>query len=321
VLAAQRAPIDTLHWLAGCWTSATSTTTIEEQWMQPRGGSMVGVSRTVTSGRHREHEFLRIFASGDTLVYAAVPSGQQPTEFRAKTISPTEIVFENPAHDFPQRIKYRLASREMLVATIEGDRAGRRQPVVFSYAKSACAGDASRAATQSASQAPLTAAAAKLALQPRYDALLERENAILGSINSWFGENGDASFMHLMWTAGGESVPVGTRELLLGAGERMKVANSGAALKNRRYAHSLDKVLARGDTAEVLVTSNYTWVVADTGGRYGPRGGEVERGGVERRVDKWVRSSGDWRLRQVSIIGLEVSMGGKVVSRDGKAIP
>ena len=106
--------------------------------MQPRGGTMIGVSRTVTNGRHREHEFLRIFALGDTLVYAAIPSGQQPTEFRAKAISPTEIVFENPAHDFPQRVTYRLASREMLIATIDGDRAGRRQPVVFSYARSAC---------------------------------------------------------------------------------------------------------------------------------------------------------------------------------------
>ena len=78
-LNAQPAPVDTLHWLAGCWTFATPTTTIEEQWMQPRGGSMVGMSRTVTNGRHREHEFLRIFASGDTLVYAAAPDGDSPS--------------------------------------------------------------------------------------------------------------------------------------------------------------------------------------------------------------------------------------------------
>jgi hypothetical protein len=105
--------------------------------MAPAGGVMLGMSRTVRGGMVREHEFLRLYAAGDTLIYAAMPSGQQPTEFRGRSPAAGELVFENPAHDFPQRIRYRL-SGDTLTATIDGDRAGRRAPVVFAYRRSAC---------------------------------------------------------------------------------------------------------------------------------------------------------------------------------------
>ncbi len=40
-----------LAWLAGCWEVAGATTVVEEQWMRPRGGSMLGMSRTTRDGR------------------------------------------------------------------------------------------------------------------------------------------------------------------------------------------------------------------------------------------------------------------------------
>src|SRR5687767_9122872 len=58
----QRAAVDTLRWLSGCWSLNVPTVTVEEQWMSPSGGVMLGVSRTVRGGAAREHEFLRIFA-------------------------------------------------------------------------------------------------------------------------------------------------------------------------------------------------------------------------------------------------------------------
>ena len=137
-LAAQRAPVDTLRWLAGCWRLSTATRTVEEQWMAPAGGVMLGMSRTVVNGRYREHEFLRIYSAGDTLVYAPQPSGQAPAEFRSTRIGPGEIVFENPVHDFPTRIEYRRVSTDTVTATVGSDRPGARRPLVFAYVRSAC---------------------------------------------------------------------------------------------------------------------------------------------------------------------------------------
>ena len=135
-----RTPADTLAWLAGCWRSATGSAVVEEQWMAPAGGVLLGTGRTVAGGRVRSFEFLRIFAAGDTLVYAATPSGQAYTEFRAKRVGPGEILFENPAHDFPQRVGYRRSGGDSLVAYIEGERGGVPRRMAFPYARVACGG-------------------------------------------------------------------------------------------------------------------------------------------------------------------------------------
>jgi hypothetical protein len=136
--AAARTPADTLAWLTGCWRLTTPQSVTEEQWMSPSGGVMLGVSRTVAGGRVRSFEFLRIFSSGDTLVYAALPSGQKYTEFRARSVSPTEIVFENPSHDFPQRVGYRRTSTDSVVAFIEGERNGQTRRIPFAYVRVKC---------------------------------------------------------------------------------------------------------------------------------------------------------------------------------------
>jgi hypothetical protein len=50
------ASIARLSWLAGCWESVRGERHVEEQWMQPRGGTMLGMSRTVVGGRASEFE-------------------------------------------------------------------------------------------------------------------------------------------------------------------------------------------------------------------------------------------------------------------------
>src|SRR3970040_657967 len=56
----QTQSIARLSWLAGCWERAAGERQVEEQWMRPRGGTMLGMSRTVTGGRTSEFEHMRI---------------------------------------------------------------------------------------------------------------------------------------------------------------------------------------------------------------------------------------------------------------------
>jgi hypothetical protein len=45
-----RGMVDRLAWIAGCWRQSASNGTkrvIDEQWMAPRGRTMLGMSRTV----------------------------------------------------------------------------------------------------------------------------------------------------------------------------------------------------------------------------------------------------------------------------------
>ena len=81
---------------------------------------MLGGSRTVAGGGVREYEHLHIRAAGDTLVYTAIPARQQQTDFRAVAPQEGVVSFENPAHDFPQKITYRRITADSLVARVEG---------------------------------------------------------------------------------------------------------------------------------------------------------------------------------------------------------
>src|SRR5687768_6883462 len=103
----QTAGIARLQWLQGCWESVSGGRTVEEQWMAPRGGSMLGMSRTVNGGSLVEHEFIVLREQGDRFAYAAHPSRQPPAVFLSREVGDSTILFENPDHDFPQRIGYR----------------------------------------------------------------------------------------------------------------------------------------------------------------------------------------------------------------------
>jgi hypothetical protein len=116
----QDSPIDKARWLAGCWELRGQNRLTVEMWMAPAGGLMMGASRTVVGGVAREFEHLRIRAEGTSLSYIALPSGQKETVFPGKQVSDTLLVFENLQHDFPQRILYRRAGADSLVARIEG---------------------------------------------------------------------------------------------------------------------------------------------------------------------------------------------------------
>lgn len=59
------------------------------------------------------------------------------TAFRLIKFSASEVVFENPTHDFPQRIIYRL-DKANLFARIEGTNNGKFIGIDFPMTKAKC---------------------------------------------------------------------------------------------------------------------------------------------------------------------------------------
>ena len=115
--------LDALSWLTGCWESGGGDQVIEEQWMAPRGGTLLGMSRTVAGPVTIEHEFLQIRRQDDGVFYVASPSGKAEASF--KLISDeanlsAEAIFENASFDFPRRISYRLQPDGSMLARVEG---------------------------------------------------------------------------------------------------------------------------------------------------------------------------------------------------------
>lgn len=124
--------------LAGCWKLEAKGRVVEEQWMAPGGGSLLGMSRTVVNGKTTEYEFIQIRDLPEGLTYIAKPSNQPEARFVAISRTGDEVVFENPEHDFPQRIRYRL-SGNTLHARIEGMQNGKPRGADFRYERVTCA--------------------------------------------------------------------------------------------------------------------------------------------------------------------------------------
>ncbi len=136
--AAEGAGIERASWLQGCWELAAGGGSVEEHWMAPRGGNMLGMGRTVRDGALVEYELVVIREQGDRLAYEAHPSGQAPAVFLSTAITASSLVFENLQHDFPQRVGYDRSAPDSLRAWIEGERDGRTRRIEFPYRRAAC---------------------------------------------------------------------------------------------------------------------------------------------------------------------------------------
>jgi len=138
----QRAQFDVanLAWLSGCWEgNYANGRTVSEQWMKPLGNVMMGMSRTVKDGKTIAFENVRLEQADDgSINYIANPSGQQEAQFRLVELAGTKVVFENPEHDYPQRIIYELVNRDSLSARIEGMIDGKIKESGFPYRRVRC---------------------------------------------------------------------------------------------------------------------------------------------------------------------------------------
>jgi hypothetical protein len=114
------AAVNDLAWLAGAWGSTVKGTETEEHWIAPKGDMMLGVNRTVSATGRSFYEFLRIAKTPTGISYFASPAGRPATEFPMNELGDKKVVFENPKHDFPQRISYWIDKDGFLNARIEG---------------------------------------------------------------------------------------------------------------------------------------------------------------------------------------------------------
>ncbi|KPN08918.1 hypothetical protein AN651_03230 [Xanthomonas arboricola] len=136
---ARAADISQLAWLGGCWKSDTAEPGSGEHWLPLAGGSLLGVNRTVKQGKTVEFEFMQIRAAeSGQLAFIAMPSGQKTVVFPLLRLGETDVVFENPQHDFPQRVIYQLEGETKLRARIEGMRKGALRVIEFPMNRVSC---------------------------------------------------------------------------------------------------------------------------------------------------------------------------------------
>ncbi len=126
-------PAVDLSWMAGSWTLEDGGKTVRETWSTPLDGAMAGVGQTSRSGKPPSFEFMTITREAAGPTFTAYVQGQPATPFVLKPGGAAdEAVFENLAHDFPQRVIYRRCGED-LCARIEGVMDGKLEAMDWRY--------------------------------------------------------------------------------------------------------------------------------------------------------------------------------------------
>ena len=127
--------VDDLAWMAGTWTQTDARgVTTRETWLAPLAGAMAGVGQTTRPGGRTSFEFMSITTEAAGPTFTARLEGRTPTPFVLKPGPAGEVVFENLAHDFPQRVIYRRCGED-LCGRIEGVIDGKTRAVDWRYAR------------------------------------------------------------------------------------------------------------------------------------------------------------------------------------------
>jgi len=109
--------------LEGHWTKVGATATVAEHWERFDANRWKGAVYRIEAGDSLLLEALEIRPVNDTTYdYVALVKGQnndQPVAFRLNEhLADSLFVFENPNHDFPQKISYHLPQRDSLVIVL-----------------------------------------------------------------------------------------------------------------------------------------------------------------------------------------------------------
>jgi hypothetical protein len=134
------ADLSQLGFMAGCWATppGAGSLRVDEHWSRPDSGNMLGYSRTFKGDRMVFFEFMRLEVKGNDIVFTPrYGTAQKPVPFRLTKAAENEAVFENPGHDFPQRIIYRREGNK-LHAAIDGKQNGKDRREEFPYVRVAC---------------------------------------------------------------------------------------------------------------------------------------------------------------------------------------
>jgi len=121
-------PLFSLGWLAGDWVNRAGdgSGVSEEHWSVPFGGTMIGMSRIARTEKTLFFEYLRIEARAEGVYYIAYPKGREGTPFLMTAGRENYVAFENPDHDYPQKIEYRRDGN-ILHAIISGTEDGEQK--------------------------------------------------------------------------------------------------------------------------------------------------------------------------------------------------
>jgi hypothetical protein len=127
-------PLAQAKWLIGSWKNQSAKTLDIETWKKLNDSTLLGRSYSLAGTDTVSSEHIRIEQHAGKLYY--IPTVKDQNEGNAVTFTLTssnkkQLVFENPEHDFPQKITYNQITKHSLLAEISGISKGKLKVIQF----------------------------------------------------------------------------------------------------------------------------------------------------------------------------------------------
>ena len=137
--AEKKVSITDFSWIEGKWEGSIDGMSYFEEWQPLQGNSLQGQGGAIETDSVVDTVFsekIKIEQRGEDVIYTAnVEESDEAVDFKFTGYKNDSIVFENPKHDFPQRIVYFRHPDNKLYASIDGLNAGKYERIEFSYQK------------------------------------------------------------------------------------------------------------------------------------------------------------------------------------------
>ncbi len=130
----QQTKIKNAEWLIGTWENKTQRGSVYETWTKKSSMELLGKSYTLNGKDTIIFETVKLIHEKNNLFYIPTVKNQNnslPIKFTLKKQSDELLVFENPKHDFPQKISYTKINADSLVAEISGLVKGKERQQTF----------------------------------------------------------------------------------------------------------------------------------------------------------------------------------------------
>jgi hypothetical protein len=139
-----KATIDQVAWISGPWSGKLNDRAIEQHWMAPLGGSMVGMYRSIRDHKATLYELLAIETEGEGLAlrikHFAPGAGLVSQEAKDESANHTLVrvedrkaVFEAVTPNGPVRVTFTSPDPATLTIVVERQRDGKPVSTDFNY--------------------------------------------------------------------------------------------------------------------------------------------------------------------------------------------
>lgn len=131
--------LEKAKWLLGEWIKTDSLGTLKEIWANQDDSTFIGQSYYFQNEKDTLHfESIELMQDQEHLIYSATIKGENndtAIPFQMTKDEDSLLVFENPKHDYPQKLEYRLQKNKSISIIVSGRSKGKASSTTYSLSK------------------------------------------------------------------------------------------------------------------------------------------------------------------------------------------